>query len=73
MEGTRFLIAGLCEVRANMNYNLFVDKKMQRGPLKVVICGKWKYCSKVIHRPGVCCCVVLSVVRKMNERGEGTR
>jgi hypothetical protein len=27
----------------------------------------WKHCSKVIHRPGVCYCAVLSVVRKMSE------
>ena len=40
---------------------------MQRGPLKVVICGRWKHSSKVIHRPGVCYCTVLSIVRKMNE------
>jgi len=40
---------------------------MQRGPLKVVICGRRKHCSKVIHRPGVCCCAVLLVVRKMSE------
>ena len=40
---------------------------MQRGPLKVVICGRWKHCSKVIHRPVVCYCAVLSVVRKMSE------
>ena len=40
---------------------------MQHGPLKVVMCGRWKYCSKVIHRPGVCCCVILSVVRKMSQ------
>jgi hypothetical protein len=40
---------------------------MQQGPLKVVICGRWKHCSKVIHRPGVCYCAVLSVVRKMSE------
>jgi len=40
---------------------------MQRGPLKVVICGRWKHCSKAIHRPGVCYCAVLSVVRKMSE------
>jgi len=40
---------------------------MQRGPLKVVICGRWKHCSKVIHQPGVCYCSVLSVVRKMSE------
>ena len=38
---------------------------MQRGPLKVVICGRWKHCSEVIHRSGVCYCAVLSVVRKM--------
>jgi len=35
--------------------------------LKVVICGRWKHCSKVIHPPGVCYCAVLSVVRKMSE------
>jgi hypothetical protein len=40
---------------------------MQGGPLKVVICGRWKHCFKVIHRPGVCYCAVLSVVRKMSE------
>jgi len=40
---------------------------MQHGPLKVVICGRWKHCSKVIHQPGVCYCSVLSVVRKMSE------
>jgi hypothetical protein len=40
---------------------------MQRGPLKVVICGMWQYCSKVIHRPGVYYWAVLSVVRKMSE------
>ena len=40
---------------------------MQRGPLKLVICERWEHCSKVIHRPGVCCCTVLSVVRKMSE------
>jgi len=40
---------------------------MQRGALKVVICGRWKHYSKVIHRPGVCYCAVLSVVRKMTE------
>ena len=40
---------------------------MQRGPLKVVICGRWKHCSKVIHRLGVCCCAVLLVVRNMSE------
>ena len=34
--------------------------------VKVVICGRWKHCSKVIHRPGVCYCAVLSVVRKMS-------
>jgi hypothetical protein len=43
------------------------SSKMQRGPLKVVICGRWKHSSKVIHRPGVCYCAVLSVVRKMSE------
>jgi len=50
-----------------MNYNLFVVQKMQRGTLKVVICGRWKYCSQVIHLPGACYCAVLSVVRKMSE------
>jgi hypothetical protein len=40
---------------------------MQGDPLKVVICGRWKHCFKVIQRPGVCCCAVLSVVRKMSE------
>ena len=35
--------------------------------MKVVICGRWKHCSKVIHRPGVCYCAVLSFVRKMSE------
>jgi len=40
---------------------------MQRCPLKAVICGRWKHCSKVIHRPGICYCAVLSVVRKMSE------
>jgi len=40
---------------------------MQRGPLKIVICGRWQHCSKVIRRPGVCYCAVLSVVRKMSE------
>ena len=40
---------------------------MQCGPLKVVICGRWEHCFKVIHRPGVCYCAVLSVVRKMSE------
>ena len=40
---------------------------MQRGTLKVVICGRWKHRSKVIHRPGVCYCTVLSVVRKMSK------
>jgi len=39
---------------------------MQRGPLKVVICGRRKHCSKFIRRPGVCYCAVLSVVRKMS-------
>ena len=40
---------------------------MQFGPLIVVICGRWKHCYKVIHRPGVCYCAILSVVRKMSE------
>jgi len=40
---------------------------MQRGPLKVVISGRWKHCSKVIHRPGACYCEVLSVVRKISK------
>jgi len=40
---------------------------MQRVPFKVVICGRWKHCSKIIHRPGVCYSVVLSVVRKMSK------
>jgi len=40
---------------------------MQRGPLKVVIYARWKHCTKVIHRPGVCYCAVLSVVKKMSE------
>jgi len=40
---------------------------MQSDPLEVVICGRWKHCSKVIHRPGVCSCAVLSVVRKMDK------
>jgi len=40
---------------------------MQRDPLKIVICGKWLHCSKVIRGPGVCYCVVFSVVRKMSE------
>jgi hypothetical protein len=40
---------------------------MQRGPLKVLICGRWKQCSKVIHRTGICYCAVLFVVRKMSE------
>jgi len=40
---------------------------MQRGPLQVVICGRWKHCSKVIYRPGVWFCTVLSVVRKTSE------
>ena len=35
--------------------------------MKVVICGRWKHCYKVIHRLGVCYCAVLSVVRKMSE------
>jgi len=37
------------------------------GPLKVVICGRWKHCSKVIHGPVVCYCAVLSVVKKLSE------
>jgi len=40
---------------------------MQRGPLKIVICGRWQHCPNVIRRPGVCYCAVLSVVRKMSE------
>jgi len=40
---------------------------MQRGSLKIEKCGRWKHCSKIIHRPGVCYCAVLSVVRKMSE------
>jgi len=40
---------------------------MQRVPLQVVICGRWKHCSKIIHRPGVCYSVVLSVLRKMSK------
>ena len=40
---------------------------MQCTPLKVVICGRWKHCSKVIHWPGVYYCTVLSVVRKISE------
>jgi len=40
---------------------------MQHGLLKVAICGRWKHCSKVIHRPYVCYSTVLSVVRKMSE------
>ena len=40
---------------------------MQRGLLKVVICGRWKHCSMVVHRSGVCCSAILSVVRKMSE------
>ena len=39
---------------------------MQCGPLKVGICGRWKHCYEVIHRPGICYCSVLSVVRKMS-------
>jgi len=50
-----------------MNYNLFVVKKMQCCPMKVVICGRWKRCFTVIHRPDVCYCVVLSVVIKMSK------
>jgi transposase len=40
---------------------------MQHGLLKVVMCGRWKHCSKVIHRPGICYCAVLSVVRNMSQ------
>ena len=40
---------------------------MQRGPLKIVICGRWQHCSKVTRRHGVCYCAVLSGVRKMSE------
>ena len=40
---------------------------MQRGPLKIVICGRRKHCSKVIRQPGFSYCAVLSVVRKMSE------
>ena len=40
---------------------------MQRGPLKIVICGRRQHCSKVIRQPGVCHCAVSSVVRKMSE------
>jgi len=40
---------------------------MQYGPWKAVICGRWEHCSKVFHRPGVCNCALLSVVRKMSE------
>jgi hypothetical protein len=40
---------------------------MQRGPLKIVICGRWQHCSKVIRQPGVCYCAVLLVVWKMGE------
>jgi hypothetical protein len=43
------------------------SSKMRHGPLKVVICGRWKCCSKLIHRPGVCYCAVLSVVKKLSE------
>ena len=39
---------------------------MQGGPLIVVICGRWKQCSKVIYRPAVCYCAVVLVVRKMS-------
>ena len=35
--------------------------------MKAVTCGRKKHCSKVIHRPGVCYCAVLSVLRKMSE------
>jgi len=50
-----------------MSYNLFVVKKMQRGPLEAVICRRRKLCFKAIHRPIVCYYAVLSVVRKMSE------
>jgi len=40
---------------------------MQRVPLKVVICERWKPCSNLIHRPCVCYCAVLSVVKKVSE------
>jgi len=40
---------------------------MHLGSLKLVICGRWKHCFKVIHRPGVCYCADLSVVKKMSE------
>jgi hypothetical protein len=50
-----------------MNYNFFVVKKCNALRLKVVICRRWKHCFKAIHRTGVCCCAVLSVVRKMSE------
>jgi len=40
---------------------------MQCGLLKIVICGRWQHCSKVIRRPGACDCAVLSVVRKMSK------
>jgi hypothetical protein len=40
---------------------------MLRVPLKVVICGRWKLCSKVIHQPAVSYWAVLSVVRKVSE------
>ena len=47
------------------------SSKMQRSPLKVVICGRWKHCSKVIHRPGFCSCTVVSC--EEDEQSEGTR
>ena len=40
---------------------------MQRGTLKIVICGRRQHCSKVIRQSGVCHCAVASVVRKMSE------
>ena len=39
---------------------------MQRGLLKVLMCGRWKHCSKVIHRLAFAT-FVLSVVRKMSQ------
>jgi hypothetical protein len=49
-------------VQANMIYNFFIVQKCS-----LVLCGRWEHCSKVIHWPGVCCCPVLSVVRKVSE------
>jgi len=40
---------------------------MQDGPLKILICGRWQHCSKVIRWSGVCYCAVLSVVWKVSE------